>query len=133
VNGSDEVLQGAVFNLYTNTGTFNEPVRGDLVLEGLTTGANGQFLVEGLKVGEYVLVETQAPAGFEAIDVDIPVTINVGSVASPNIYTVENVQQPPFELPLTGGMGTMSFTIAGLMLLAASGAGYLALRKRRQL
>ncbi|HHU68576.1 MAG TPA: LPXTG cell wall anchor domain-containing protein, partial [Corynebacterium sp.] len=52
--------------------------------------------------------------------------------ASPNVYTIDNVQQPPFELPLTGGIGTMGFSIAGLALLALAGASYLLIRQRRQ-
>ena len=59
-------------------------------------------------------------------------TIAAGSVASPNVYTIDNVQQPPFELPLTGGIGTMGFSIAGLALLALAGASYLLIRQRRQ-
>lgn len=132
VAGQDQFLQGAKFNLYVNNGTPADPEQGDLVLEDLITGEGGTFLVEGLKAGEYVLVETEAPAGFEELVDPIAVTIVAGSVAYPNVYTIDNVQQPPFELPLTGGIGTMGFSIAGLALLALAGASYLLIRQRRQ-
>ena len=98
----------------------------------LITGEDGTFLVEGLKAGEYLLVETEAPAGFKKLVDPIAVTIEAGTVASPNVYTIENAQQPPFELPLTGGIGTKGFSIAGLALLALAGASYLLIRQRRQ-
>lgn len=132
VEGQEQFLQDAKFDLYVNNGTPDAPEQGDLVLEGLITGEDGTFLVEGLKAGEYLLVETEAPAGFEVLVDPIAVTIVAGTVDSPNVYTIDNVQQPPFELPLTGGIGTMGFSIAGLALLALAGASYLLIRQRRQ-
>lgn len=132
VKDQEKFLQGAKFNLYVNNGTPAEPEQGDLVLEGLITGEDGTFLVEGLKEGEYVLVETAAPAGYLLDDTRHAITIVAGSVANPNSYSVSNKQEPPFNLPLTGGTGTMLFTIAGLVLLFGAGAGYTILRKRRE-
>ena len=63
VEGEEQFLQGAKFNLYVNNGTPADPEQGELVLEGLITGEDGTFLVDGLKAGEYLLVETEAPAG----------------------------------------------------------------------
>lgn len=131
-DNTDAVLAGAVFKLYVNDGTAAAPIIGELILEDLTTDASGQILVEGLKAGEYVLVETAAPAGYLLDETPRSITIVAGSVASPNLYSVPNEQEPPFNLPLTGGTGTMLFTIAGLVLLVGAGAGYTIMRKRRE-
>lgn len=131
-DNEDALLQDAVFNLYVNDGDTDNPVAGDLILKDLTTDASGQILVEGLKEGEYVLVETAAPAGYLLDETPRAITIVAGSVAEPNLYSVPNEQEPPFNLPLTGGTGTMLFTIAGLVLLFGAGAGYTILRKRRE-
>lgn len=134
-DNENSVLEGATFNLYVNTGSHDAPVF-DIdapLIEGLTTDANGQINVAGLKVGEYVLVETAAPAGYLLDATPRPITIRAGEITvSENVYEVPNEQEPPFNLPLTGGTGTMLFTIAGLVLLVGAGAGYTVLRKRRE-
>lgn len=127
------LLKGAVFNLYLNTATPPAAVPGDLIIEDLTTDENGEINVPGLKVGEYVLVETAAPAGYLLDATPRPITIRAGELTvSENVYSVPNEQEPPFNLPLTGGTGTTLFTIAGLVLLVGAGAGYTIMRKRRE-
>lgn len=143
---STKNLQGAEFKVYptetdakadsnaisvTSNGTTNSV---------FTSDANGLVNIAGLKAKNngagaditYWLVETKAPAGY-----NISATV---SKANPKSFTVnteitttvdivvENVQTPPFTLPLTGGSGTAMFMTVGLGLLAI--AGGVALRKR---
>lgn len=125
------VLEGAVFSLYLNSGTADAPVAGELVQSGLTTAADGTFLVEGLKAGEYVLVETAAPAGYQVDDTPIAATVIAGSIAEVDAIYIPNEQEPAFELPLTGASGTLAFTIIGLALIAVGAGGYAISRKQR--
>lgn len=106
----------------------------------ITTPANGKVVFEGLKNGEYTLTETKAPAGYNklasAIGVKVDgqnngtdttnaiVTItynnNNGSVydqtASNGVIPVRN--KSGVVLPGTGGMGTIAFTVIGVLVIA---------------
>ena len=106
----------------------------------ITTPANGKVDFQGLKNGEYTLTETEAPAGYNklasAIGVkvdgknngtdttDATVTItynnNNGSVydqtASNGVIPVRN--KSGVVLPGTGGMGTIAFTVIGVLVIA---------------
>lgn len=106
----------------------------------ITTPENGKVDFQGLKNGEYTLTETEAPAGYNklasAIGVkvdgrndgtdttDATVTItydnNNGSdydqTASNGVIPVQN--KSGVVLPGTGGMGTIAFTVIGVLVIA---------------
>lgn len=106
----------------------------------ITTPASGKVVFRGLKNGEYTLTETKAPAGYNklasAIGVkvdgqndgtdttDATVTItydnNNGSdydqTASNGVIPVQN--KSGAILPGTGGMGTIAFTVIGVLVIA---------------
>lgn len=106
----------------------------------IITPENGKVEFQGLKNGEYTLTETKAPAGYNklasAIGVkvdgknngtdttDATVTItynnNNGSVydqtASNGVIPVQN--KSGVVLPGTGGMGTIAFTVIGVLVIA---------------
>ena len=56
-NQSGEVLQGAVFEL--------QDAEGKVIESGLTTDVSGKLAIDQLKPGNYQLVETKAPTGYE--------------------------------------------------------------------
>lgn len=122
-----KTLSGAVFDLYTE-----EPGEGVTpLITGLTTNTDGVIPVDGLKEGDYWLVETTAPVGYVLNSTPIAIEIERGSVTEPNLYTVENEQVPPWELPLTGGNGTLWFGVGGVALLViAVGAAVLVARRK---
>ena len=107
----------------------------------ITTPANGKVEFRGLENGEYTLTETKAPAGYNklasAIGVKVygqnngtdtthaTVTItynndNNGSdynqTASNGVIPVQN--KSGVTLPGTGGMGTIAFTVIGVLVIA---------------
>ena len=107
----------------------------------ITTPANGKVVFEGLKNGEYTLTETEAPAGYNklasAIGVKVDgknngtdttnatVTItynndngssNYNQSASNGVIPVRN--KSGVTLPGTGGMGTIAFTVIGVLVIA---------------
>jgi choice-of-anchor A domain-containing protein len=67
---SGEGLQGAVFELQDSEGA--------VVQSGLTTDTAGELAVDGLAPGDYQLVETQAPAGYDLDSTPVTFTIEVG-------------------------------------------------------
>lgn len=107
----------------------------------ITTPASGKVVFRGLKNGEYTLTETKAPAGYNklasAIGVKVDgkndgtdttnatVTItydndngssNYNQSASNGVIPVRN--KSGAILPGTGGMGTIAFTVIGVLVIA---------------
>ena len=85
--------------------------------------AAGKFSVDGLKWGDYTLIEKSAPSGFVLDQTPHTFTVNGSDKGlKQSLGTFENVQKPPVALPLTGGTGSQIFIIGGAALLAAAGA-----------
>ena len=106
----------------------------------ITTPANGKVVFQGLKNGEYTLTETKAPAGYNKLasalgvkvegqndgtdttDATVAITYdnNNGSdydqSASNGVIPVRN--KSGVVLPGTGGMGTIAFTVIGVLVIA---------------
>lgn len=124
-------LEGAVFDIYAEDPELN-PIATPVVTTLLETNAAGQITVD-LRVGTYWVVETAAPAGYLLDATPIEVEIVQGTVAVLDVTEVdiENEQVPPWLLPLTGGSGTLIFTVGGLsLLLLAVGALFMINRRR---
>lgn len=127
----------------------------------LTSGSDGKFVIAGLDAGSYYLRETKAPAGYNLLGNDIGITIiatldksennpsltalkisvqnrpdatateSNGDVTTGIVSTiVENVAGA--QLPLTGGIGTTVFYIAGSVLVLTA-AVLSVTRKRRKI
>lgn len=118
-----------------------------------TTGANLQ--IYGLAEGTYYLVETKAPEGFN--ELNGVVKIEIKKDGTPTGYSISaEVQDPeglgtgivgtPLNtegnvvgimnnrgtiLPGTGGMGTVIFTVVGIVLILGVGASFVISRKRK--
>ena len=107
----------------------------------ITTPANGKVVFEGLKNGEYTLTETKAPAGYNKLASAIGVKVNgqnngtdttnatvtitynndnngsnYDQTASNGVIPVQN--KSGVVLPGTGGMGTIAFTVIGVLVIA---------------
>lgn len=106
----------------------------------ITTPENGKVDFQGLKNGEYTLTETEAPAGYNklasaiGVKVDgrndgtdttnatVTITYNndngsvYGEHASNGVIPVRN--KSGVTLPGTGGMGTIAFTVIGVLVIA---------------
>ena len=107
----------------------------------ITTPASGKVDFQGLKNGEYTLTETEAPAGYNKLASAIGVKVegqNDGTdttnatvhITYDNDNGSSNYDQPasngviPVQnksgaiLPGTGGMGTIAFTVIGVLVIA---------------
>lgn len=107
----------------------------------ITTPANGKVDFRGLKNGEYTLTETEAPAGYNKLASAIGVKVNgqnngtdttnatvtitynndnngsnYDQTASNGVIPVQN--KSGAILPGTGGMGTIAFTVIGVLVIA---------------
>ncbi|MFT9008345.1 MAG: SpaH/EbpB family LPXTG-anchored major pilin [Bifidobacterium sp.] len=118
---SEKSLAGAKFDVRNASGA---------VVTTLTTDDEGNAGPIALKAGNYTLVETAAPAGYELSSDQIPVTIAAGGKSEAKVLKIANKQKTPVELPLSGGTGTLIFTVAGLSLIGV--ATGLTIRSRRR-
>jgi len=124
-------LEGAEFDLYAD-----EDINPDgSIKDGATPVASGVSGPGGiieffpLEEGTYWLVETKAPEGFKLLD--RPLKVEVGeNWAEDFVVEVTVTNTTDFTLPITGGAGTLMFTIIGLLLIAASVVFAIAYRKK---
>ena len=98
---------------------------GNTVATGTTNG-NGEFVFENIPVGNYQLEETKAPENYRLLKkpIDVEVTPDKLQVTK----TIENSKQG-WEIPKTGGVGTLGFYGVGFILMAI--AGWYVFRRRQ--
>lgn len=121
-------LSGAEFDLY-KANTDGEQT-GDPIKQ-YESDRNGKVSIENLPIGNYVLVERKAPAGYQLsakpwkiiVGSDRKITVTHGDdPVSPNgnekIYQLTNAKL--YSLPNSGGPGTYGFTISGVAILATA-------------
>jgi uncharacterized surface anchored protein len=86
--------------------------------------AAGELKVEGLAWGQYQLVETKAPPGYQLDSTPRPFEIT--ATARDHVFTqpIVNTMRGGPVLPLTGGFGRDHVYLAGALLLLLSLAGF---------
>ena len=136
------LLQDASFALYAAEDfddDANTPKAGARALVQGTTSAEGILPLGELPAGEYRLVETNAPAGYNLLGTPVKVFVRSDEVAASqggndstvrhldsegaDTWQIEVWNSAGYELPSTGGPGTIMMYLVGgaLMLLAGTG------------
>lgn len=95
----------------------------------VTTDGEGAAVLYGLAYGEYYLVETKAPAGYNLLTAPVVVQIDEDSHQEASVVTVINSK---FILPETGGIGTTIFTVAGVGIITVAGALLLVTSRKKR-
>lgn len=132
-------LEGAIFDLYrfatqaeidAGTGIIDIPYTTTTVkcikLEsGLITNDSGAATFEKYEANgtryDYYLVETKAPSGYNLLDSAVKVNFTDADVeATAGIYTVKVPNSSGIQLPITGGTGTVIFTVIGIALMVGA-------------
>ncbi len=98
----------------------------------IVSGDDGKILIEGLAAGTYMLTETEAPQGYNRLADTVTVVIgNDGSVSYKMTSSTEDFNETDNKivmiennaghvLPGTGGMGTVIFYAAGIILMGGA-------------
>lgn len=135
-------LAGAKFDLYrtvypgeTGVTIPHTSIEG-IKLEGdITTDDNGaatfaKYEANGTNY-DYYLVETQAPSGYNLLNNAVKVNFTDADVATTNgVYTVEVPNKSGIQLPITGGTGTVIFTVIGIALMVGAVVLFVVSRKK---
>lgn len=161
-----EYLDGATFRIYRNEADAQQNQKAIAV-----TGSNGSYTVNpvqtgerlsydmvsankevdtgfnlklnGLAAGDYWIVETDAPEGYNGVTAPIKVTVTASKDNNVNNWTIsQNGTVDPDKvidienstgsiLPGTGGMGTILFTVIGVALVIAVAGSFVVSRRRR--
>lgn len=135
-------LAGAKFDLYrtvypgeTGVTIPHTSIKG-IKLEGdITTDDNGaatfaKYEANGTKY-DYYLVETQAPSGYNILDNAVKVNFTDAEVeATGGTFTVKVPNKSGIQLPITGGTGTVIFTVIGIALMVGAVVLFVVSRKK---
>lgn len=143
---SDEALTKEISFYKVSDGEYRVFEDGDGAGNAVTileVDETGNLTLDGLDEGTYYLKEVKAPTGYVLSEVPIPVTIK-GVVDDNGVLTgtVENdtdayvdltfENSKGFNLPSTGGMGTVLFSIAGIVLMAGAAVMLIVLMRKRR-
>lgn len=131
IDGDDKTeLAGATFVLMKGTQYYSVSEDGTVSWEDTleaatkyTTGEDGVISFDGLKDGDYKLVEIEAPIGYNKLPQPVDVHV-AGKVVEKQPMPVELTKivenKTGKELPSTGGFGTKLFITIGSLLVMAS-------------
>lgn len=126
VNTSEQPLAGAKFVIYKtkddqrlylqqDSEKSAKWVENKIDATEFTSAADGTFQAFGLSYGDYYLKETKAPMGYNLLPKDVEFMIDAKSNEDENVITVQNSNRP--TIPVTGGIGTLIFFIAGGIIM----------------
>lgn len=102
--------------------------KGDPNVVLVTSDAEGRFEISGLAYGKYELEEKDAPNGYAPLNGPVEFTVSKGSYVSTEAelqYNKANadkgyglqIKNKKVSIPQTGGIGSIIFVVAGLMIM----------------
>lgn len=115
----------------------------DMLSASADVGTGFNLKLNGLAAGDYWIVETDAPEGYNGVTAPIKVTVTAskdnnvdnwtisqnGTAVSDKVIDIENSTGQ--ILPGTGGMGTILFTVIGVALVIAVAGSFVVSRRRK--
>lgn len=122
----DGVLKGFTFRV---EGT---DITGNAFSKDFVTDENGQILIEGLRVGDYVISEVSNKATEKYILPDnVTVTVHEGKTV---VAKFHNELKPVTDIPKTGDSTNMTLwaALAGVSLVGACAAAFVTFRKKKE-
>ena len=125
-------LPGAEFNLSIGSdvqyfvrisdGVYCLANQGSGATQTLVVDSQGKLTIIGLDAGTYSLKETKAPDGYNLATEPIPIVITDDDLngilddGDTGVYTTNFENSEGFQLPVTGGMGTVIFVATGIVV-----------------
>lgn len=115
----------------------------DMVSANAEVGTGFNLKLNGLAAGDYWIVETDAPEGYNGVTAPIKVTVTASTDNDVNSWTISKNGTTETDkvidiknstgsiLPGTGGMGTILFTVIGVALVIAVAGSFVVSRRRK--
>ena len=145
-------IAGVGFTVYkTNPATDAGVTKGDAIGSERFTDVEGKITITDLPAGTYIISETTVPANYKKAD-DVTITIEaikdtasnkytgaykftgtdkISDTENDNMKTIVNIKGQ--ELPGTGGMGTIIFTVVGAGVVLVAGIMLIVYMKKRKI
>ena len=115
-------FSGIVFDVYSDSSLTTK-------VGTITTDSDSNGLLNGITTGTYYLKNVKTASGYKLADI---VSVDVGTTESADGYYSVNIKFVPVSsLPFTGGIGTIIYTVIGLIIIAGSVALFYVYRKRQ--
>ncbi|MGN1267089.1 MAG: SpaH/EbpB family LPXTG-anchored major pilin [Dorea sp.] len=135
---TSEALSGAIFYLLkgeekvkfiSEDGIYRVARADEGGMSSLTVDEHGSLVIHGLDAGTYELVENYAPSGYVKLQKPIKIVIADedfdgkveadGEEMDDGILPVTVKNSKGFTLPVTGGAGTLLFSMTGILMMGA--------------
>lgn len=152
INEAHQPIQGVGFTVYkTNPATDGGVTKGAPIGSERFTNDEGKITITDLPAGTYIISETTVPDNYKKAD-DVTITIEatkdtasnkytgaykftgtdkISDTENDNMKTIVNIKGQ--ELPGTGGMGTIIFTVAGAGVVLVAGIMLIVYMKKRKI
>lgn len=139
-----KVTAGEVTGSYTVAEDQNVEKNMDMVTVDSAVGEGYNLHLNGLAAGDYWLVETDAPAGYNKLTAPIKVTITKSGDTDVNNWELSKDDKAETDkiidvenssgtiLPETGGMGTVLFTVVAMVMILGVAISFIRSRKTEE-
>ncbi len=107
---SNENLNGSTFGLYTDEECSNK-------LGEFTTDSNGIASIKGVITGDYYIKQIKATSGYKLNSNVYTANITSENINDNGYYSLEITNDKMGLLPSTGGLGTVFYTLIGLIVI----------------
>ena len=115
-------FSGIVFDVYLDASLTTK-------IGTITTGSDGSGILRGIAAGTYYLKNVKTASGYKLAD---NVSVEVGKTDSTDgYYSVTATVILASTLPFTGGVGTIIYTVIGLIVIVGSVALFYVYRKKQ--
>ena len=115
-------LDGAKFQIKNTDG---------VVLDEQVSDTNGLVNFERLAPGTYKVVEIEAPANYQLLKDEITVELTKDNATTNGMYQI-TVTNSKFATPVTGGIGSIVFVVAGLSIMGLGAFLFFKSRKKNE-
>ena len=123
-NGNVNLLENAIFGIYTDEKCT------DKVAE-ITTGSNGVGSIKGAITDNYYIKQIKATSGYKLNNNVFTAIITSENLNDSGYYSLEITNDKMGLLPSTGGLGTILYTLVGLLVIGVGSTMFIKYRQKQ--